>query len=45
MISVDDLGSPTWAFQRTHYWTLKFKMAEICEVQMIESVNQCNDKI
>jgi len=25
MISVDDLGSPTWDFQRTHYWTHKIQ--------------------
>jgi len=27
MISIGDLGSrrPTWAFQRTHYWTHKIQ--------------------
>ena len=30
MVSIDDLlGSRTWAFQRTHYWTLKSKTAQI----------------
>jgi len=23
MIFIDALGSPTWAFKKTHYWTSK----------------------
>ena len=25
MVSIDDIGSRTWAFQRTNYWTHKIK--------------------
>ena len=38
------MGSGTWAFQRTHYWTLKSKMAENSHHQNRNDVIFCRWK-
>ena len=41
MVSIDNLGSLTWDFQRTHYWTSKMQdMAETCQKAIFSKTKQ-----